>query len=101
MEQRAAILDAIGTMQQILCSVSIFLCNTDYLPVRGVELQNMQKPIFFWKPLIGACLQAILEKGLRLVGSTCLDFWYEGPRLCQNMDSKANRNFKKSHAHAL
>jgi len=45
-EEGAAILDAIGTMQQILCSVSIFLCNTDYLPVRGVELQNTQKPIF-------------------------------------------------------
>jgi hypothetical protein len=73
-EHRAAILDAIGTMQQILCSVSIFLCNTDYLPVRGVELQNTQKPIF-WKPLIGARLQAILEKALHLVRSTCLDFW--------------------------
>jgi hypothetical protein len=73
-EQRAAILDAIGTMQQILCSVSIFLYNNDYLLVRGVELPNTQKPIF-WKPLIGARLQAILEKALRLVRSTCLDFW--------------------------
>jgi len=45
-EQRAAILGAIGTMQQILCSVSIFLCNNDYLPVRGVELQNTQKLFF-------------------------------------------------------
>jgi len=30
---------------------------------------------FFWKPLIGARLQAILEEVLRLVRSTCLDFW--------------------------